>query len=157
MQKINSWTDKQKSYLLAAGLAALNILIFLIPPLTGFTFETRGHSLVAWHRVRNSFLDPYPLLYSSARQETVVDCQGYLPLRICGRFSLRGFLLKLYYRRRTQCILRLRTFRIPLVDPCLSAHCRNPLQNHRNPPEVYYGRSLLNSYRTLRVYGNRYS
>ena len=42
MQKINSWTDKQKSYLLAAGLAALNILIFLIPPLTGFTFETRA-------------------------------------------------------------------------------------------------------------------
>lgn len=42
MQKINNWTDKQKSYVLALGLTVFNILIFLIPPLTGFTFEARA-------------------------------------------------------------------------------------------------------------------
>ena len=41
MQKWNSLTDKQKSYELALGLTAFNLLIFLIPPLTGFTFEAR--------------------------------------------------------------------------------------------------------------------
>ncbi len=42
MQKLNSLTDKQKSYALALTLAAFNILVFLIPPFTGLTFETRA-------------------------------------------------------------------------------------------------------------------
>lgn len=42
MQKLNSLTDKQKSYVLALALAVLNITVFLIPPLTGLTFETRA-------------------------------------------------------------------------------------------------------------------
>ncbi|MBR5280484.1 MAG: hypothetical protein IKU26_05920 [Clostridia bacterium] len=42
MQKWNSFTDKQKSYIFALTLAALNTFIFLLPPLTGFTFETRA-------------------------------------------------------------------------------------------------------------------
>lgn len=42
MQKWNSLTDKQKSYVLALGLTAFNLLVFLIPPLTNFTFETRA-------------------------------------------------------------------------------------------------------------------
>lgn len=45
MQKWNSFTDKQKSYMLALALTVCNILVFLLPPLTGFTFETRAISL----------------------------------------------------------------------------------------------------------------
>lgn len=47
MQQRISLTEKQKSYILAAVLAGLNFLVFLIPALRSYTFENRAISLLA--------------------------------------------------------------------------------------------------------------
>ncbi len=45
MQQRVTLTDKQKSYLLAASLAVLNLLIFLLSPLGSYSFEDKKISL----------------------------------------------------------------------------------------------------------------